>query len=639
MKRKIAAIMAADVAGYSRIIAEDEEEGLARLASYRQVFDDFVQRAGGRVFNTAGDSVMCEFPSAVEATRCAIDIQESLRTRNLAYPQSRQMHFRIGISIGDVVERDGDLLGDGVNVASRLQSLAEPGSVCVARNVQEAVANKISVSFRDMGRREVKNLPHPVHAFQIDVGAPHVAAIQVAARSLRRLGIPSSAHWLAAGIAIAAGGAGLYWLGRAEQARTPITVVALLPPQPEPPPGEAIAAGENLTPAQAYERLARSGGLVRAPSTAAEFYHNARSFEARGEAANARRDYLALAALGGEHVDPLLRLAALVRAQDGRAGARELFAGLAQRGHRAARLVHALQFEGAERLRRLSEFAAQNPQHGPAQALLAMELGEDRQNLQTIDEKRREAAALERFIAADREGALVPYFLDQSLLAQWLDHAQRRSAALRLFFDQRRDQPSANISRTNHNWIVTITPPEAATSLEYRLPGEPEFRSTGLLQASDPRTGRPLPNPSFILAPETGPTNLELRYADANGVRSAVTILPFDPAAAMTRGMRESLERAPQAWVSFAGSPADRFLNVTQLVSLRCGIERAEIGFDGSQPVQQIRLPPCDPAMPYGVPNVASARFELPPQVQSVSLRLTFIGGEQSETHTFQRPR
>src|SRR6202166_4547506 len=126
MNRKIAAIFAADIAGYSKLVAEDEEETLRRLASYRAVMDDFIARAGGRIFNTAGDAVLAEFPSAVEAVRCAIDIQESLRTRNMAYPSSRQMSFRIGITIGDVVERDdGDLLGDGVNIAARLERLAD----------------------------------------------------------------------------------------------------------------------------------------------------------------------------------------------------------------------------------------------------------------------------------------------------------------------------------------------------------------------------------------------------------------------------------------------------------------------------------------------------------------------------------
>src|SRR5450432_1487639 len=167
MKRKIAAIFAADIAGYSRLVAEDEEETLRRLASYRQVTDDFIARYGGRIFNTAGDAVLAEFPSAVEAVRCAIDIQESLRTRNMAYPPSRHMSFRIVITIGDVVERDGDLLGDGVNIAARLEGLAEVGGICVSRAVHEQVANKLSVQFADIGAQEVKNIPTPVHAYMV----------------------------------------------------------------------------------------------------------------------------------------------------------------------------------------------------------------------------------------------------------------------------------------------------------------------------------------------------------------------------------------------------------------------------------------------------------------------------------------
>jgi class 3 adenylate cyclase len=167
MKRKIAAIFAADVAGYSRLVAEDEEETLRRLQAYREVMDDFIAKASGRIFNTAGDAVLAEFPSAVEAVRCAIDIQESLRTRNRAYPTSRQMNFRIGITIGDVVERDGDLLGDGVNIAARLEGIAPVGGICVSRTVFEQVANKLSVQFSDIGEQQVKNIPNPVHAFTV----------------------------------------------------------------------------------------------------------------------------------------------------------------------------------------------------------------------------------------------------------------------------------------------------------------------------------------------------------------------------------------------------------------------------------------------------------------------------------------
>ena len=167
MRRKIAAILVAHVADYGRLVAEDEEETLRRMASCRSTIDDFIAIAGGRIFNTAGDALLAEFSSAVEAVRCAIDIQESLRTRNLAYPGSRQMSYRIGIGLGDVVERDSDLLGDGVNIAARLEGLAEIGGICISRAVYEQVSNKLSAQFIDIGARRVKNIPEPVHAYVV----------------------------------------------------------------------------------------------------------------------------------------------------------------------------------------------------------------------------------------------------------------------------------------------------------------------------------------------------------------------------------------------------------------------------------------------------------------------------------------
>src|ERR1700682_1168764 len=167
MKRKIAAIFAADIAGYSRLVAEDEEETLRRLASYRQVTDDFIARYGGRIFNTAGEAVLAEFSSAVEDVCRAVDIPANARTPHMADPPSRQMSFRIGVTIGDVVERDGDLLGDGVNIAARLEGLAEVGGICISRAVHEQVANKLSVQFADIGAQEVKNIPTPVHAYMV----------------------------------------------------------------------------------------------------------------------------------------------------------------------------------------------------------------------------------------------------------------------------------------------------------------------------------------------------------------------------------------------------------------------------------------------------------------------------------------
>jgi class 3 adenylate cyclase len=165
VKRKVAAILAADIVGFSRLVAEDEDGTLRQLATYRNVLDDFVVHRGGRVFNMAGDSIMCEFESPLEATRAAVEIQDHMRAQNLALPQGRRLQFRIGISMGEVVERHDDLLGTAVNIAARLEALAPPGGICLSRAVHEAVAGQIAVPFDDLGERQVKNIPFPVHAY------------------------------------------------------------------------------------------------------------------------------------------------------------------------------------------------------------------------------------------------------------------------------------------------------------------------------------------------------------------------------------------------------------------------------------------------------------------------------------------
>jgi adenylate cyclase len=210
MQRRIAVILAADVAGYSRLVAEDEEGTLRRLMACRAVFESFVAQYRGRIFNTAGDAVLAEFPSAVEAVRAAVDIQEALRTQNLAHPPDRQMRFRIGVTFGDVVERDGDLLGDAVNIAARLQSIAEPGGVCVSRTIHEQVANKVSIAFEDRGAQTVKNIPTPVHVYAVSGTREVAAALAPPEAAPRRAPLRAAAALLA--VLVLGAGVGAWWL-------------------------------------------------------------------------------------------------------------------------------------------------------------------------------------------------------------------------------------------------------------------------------------------------------------------------------------------------------------------------------------------------------------------------------------------
>jgi adenylate cyclase len=189
VKRKISAILAADIAGYSRLVAQDEEETLRRLATYRADFDALVAQWGGRIFNTAGDAALAEFPSSVDAVRCAVAIQDGIGARNLPVPPDRRMLYRIGITVADVVEQDGDLLGDGVNVAARLGGIAVPGGICVSHAVHEQVAGKLPVAFEDLGRQQVKNIPNAIHAYRVapgPAGLGHAGGAATLDRTRRR---------------------------------------------------------------------------------------------------------------------------------------------------------------------------------------------------------------------------------------------------------------------------------------------------------------------------------------------------------------------------------------------------------------------------------------------------------------------
>jgi adenylate cyclase len=181
VKRHLAAILAADVAEYSRLMGENEETALCILSAHRGVLDSIIQFHDGRIANTAGDSVLAEFPSPVEAVRAAVEIQDALRTRNDALPEAQRMWFRIGLNLGDVMAKDEDLLGDGVNIAARLQTLAEPGGICLSASILEQIEGKLNLHFRPMGEQTLKNIARPVKAFRLDPGGSRSAAGATAA--------------------------------------------------------------------------------------------------------------------------------------------------------------------------------------------------------------------------------------------------------------------------------------------------------------------------------------------------------------------------------------------------------------------------------------------------------------------------
>ncbi|MEX0348029.1 MAG: adenylate/guanylate cyclase domain-containing protein [Paracoccaceae bacterium] len=189
LHRKLAALFAADVAGYSRLMASDEELTTTMLAQYREIMDGLIAHHGGRIANTAGDSVLAEFPSSVVAVRCALEVQEALRHRNDTLPADKRVEFRIGIGVGDVIEREGDLLGDGVNIAARLESLAAPGGICVSSDVRDQIEGKLTLQVQSLGNQLLKNIPRPVRAYQIGTqDGARLSPLMILKRKLRGRG-------------------------------------------------------------------------------------------------------------------------------------------------------------------------------------------------------------------------------------------------------------------------------------------------------------------------------------------------------------------------------------------------------------------------------------------------------------------
>ena len=167
VERRLTTILAADVAEYSRLMGADEDGTFAALTACRAIVDGLIAGHRGRIANTAGDSVLAEFPSVADALSCALAVQQAIAKQNAEASPNRRMLFRIGIHLGDVLIKDGDLFGDAVNIAARLEALAEPGGICVSATVHEHIGNRVSVEYTDAGAQQVKNIAEPVHVFRV----------------------------------------------------------------------------------------------------------------------------------------------------------------------------------------------------------------------------------------------------------------------------------------------------------------------------------------------------------------------------------------------------------------------------------------------------------------------------------------
>src|ERR1700730_4742939 len=184
MKRRLTAILSADVAGYSRLMGLDEAGTLAALKSIRSdLIDDKIAEHQGRIVKLTGDGILAEFPSVVGAVGCAVEVQRGIRKRNANVPKDRRIEFRMGVNLGDVIVEGEDIFGDGVNVAARLESIASPGGIMVSHSVRDHVGNRLDLVFDDMGEQKLKNIERPIRVYSVSLESSAVGKAGDAASS------------------------------------------------------------------------------------------------------------------------------------------------------------------------------------------------------------------------------------------------------------------------------------------------------------------------------------------------------------------------------------------------------------------------------------------------------------------------
>jgi adenylate cyclase len=258
-QRRLAAIVSADVAGYSRLMGRDESGTLAALKAHRrELIDPKIAEYGGRTVKTTGDGLLLEFPSVVEAVRCAVDVQRGMAERNAGVPPERRIEFRVGINVGDIILDGEDIYGDGVNVAARLQALAEPGQICVSKVVRDQVLDKLSFAFEELGAQQVKNIARPVEVYRVRDDPPAATAQpqRIAGRGGIFSRIPRGARWGwlagAAAVVIVAGIAVWYEYihpktAAAALAGPPLMSVAVMPFTPASTSADDERVADRLT--------------------------------------------------------------------------------------------------------------------------------------------------------------------------------------------------------------------------------------------------------------------------------------------------------------------------------------------------------------------------------------------------------
>lgn len=391
---------------------------------------------------------------------------------------------------------------------------------------------------------------------------------------------------------------------------------------------------------QLFAQLASRSLIVDTPTQPHEFYSNARLKEIRGDYPGARQDYLKYFAFGLPQVDPHLRFQSVLRVQEGRAGALEIYRSLSQgRNDPTTLFAEILLEEREERVRRLGAFLDAYPDFSPALYALSQDYSQTRLGQQSATDKTRERDLLDRFMAAVEDGRFLRYYLDQQMAAEQVEDAKTRLAALSFINPAALANPvRLNAMRSNQGWMLTLAIADRAQEIFVKLPGS-EPRSTGFVSgAVDPSTGAPIPYPAFELPGNAGDTAIEVSYRNIHGEMQGPFSVNFTPGDALVSGQKDILERLTTGWLAFRDWDGRKLLYFTHLISYRCAIQEVRYALDSDTPDQVFDTGPCDPDNPHAIPSSgpgSTVHIDIPARTAFVSVELFYRDGTRSGVKRF----
>lgn len=391
---------------------------------------------------------------------------------------------------------------------------------------------------------------------------------------------------------------------------------------------------------QLFAQLASRSLIVDTPTQPHEFYSNARLKEIRGDYPGARQDYLKYFAFGLPQVDPHLRFQSVLRVQEGRAGALEIYRSLSQgRNDPTTLFAEILLEEREERVRRLGAFLDAYPDFSPALYALSQDYSQTRLGQQSATDKTRERDLLDRFMAAVEDGRFLRYYLDQQMAAEQVEDAKTRLAALSFINPAALANPvRLNAMRSNQGWMLTLAIADRAQEIFVKLPGS-EPRSTGFVSgAVDPSTGAPIPYPAFELPGNAGDTAIEVSYRNIHGEMQGPFSVSFTPGDALVSGQKDILERLTTGWLAFRDWDGRKLLYFTHLISYRCAIQEVRYALDSDTPDQVFDTGPCDPDNPHAIPSSgpgSTVHIDIPARTAFVSVELFYRDGTRSGVKRF----